>query len=148
MRLPLVLLVCLTVLGPGCGGDDGDPTSTPLAGGLGLELQSDPSPPVSGKSVVWTLTVENNGVEAVELTFGSSQRADVILRKSERQVYKWSADRFFTTALEEVRLLPNRTLRIELEAGSLKVKPGRYDLEARLTAKPAQQPLRRSIEVR
>lgn len=147
MRLALAALLCLAVLG-GCGSDDGPRKTNALGGGLGTEVTSKPDPPVSGEAVTWRITVENNGVQAVDLTFGSSQRAEVTLRRDGKEVYKWSTGRFFATAVHEERLRPNRTLDYELETKELRVKPGKYELVARLTAKPPQEPARRTITVK
>lgn len=150
-RAVAAFAIGLALFGSGCGGggdDDDDARQTPLGGGLGIELSTDPSPPLAGKAVTWKLRVENEGVEAIELSFGSSQRAELVLRRAGKEAYRWSSGRFFTTAVEEVRLLPNRTLEIELEGSALKVPKGRYDLIARLTAKPDQEPLRTEIEVK
>ena len=147
VRSRRIAVILMLVAVAGCGDDGKRTNSKPLGGGLGLEIESEPAPPVSGKAVTWIVTAENNGVEAVELTFGSSQRAEVVLRRDGKEAYRWSSGRFFSAAVSDERLLPNRKLRFELPSRPLKARPGKYDLIVRLTAKPEQEPLRRTIEI-
>lgn len=148
----LAALVLSGMLLGGCGGDDdddGDTARQPLGGGLVLKLMVEPDKPRSGEPVTWTLEVVNAGVEAVTLTFASSQRGDVILRREGRKepVYRWSADRFFAEVVTEERLRANDEKRYELVDEGFSVPPGDYELVATLKASPAPDPVRRDIEV-
>lgn len=150
-RLVSLALAAMLMAGGGCGGDDDDADEArePLGGGLVMKLTVEPDEPRSGAPVTWTLEVINAGVEAITLTFPTSQRGDVVLRRegAKEPVYRWSAERFFAEAVTEERLRPNRNKRYELDEKALSVPAGDYELEATLKASPAPDPVRRDITI-
>lgn len=161
MRLATVLLATSLILGAcdnGNGGDDdGPPPSTVPAGGPvdvvsvpieggNVALSAEPDPLAAGGPVVWAFVVTNAGDQALTFTFSSGQRGDVVLSQDGDEVYRWSAGRVFTQAVEEVTVAPGSEEVFELE-GALEVEPGVYDLTAELTADPAPPPMETTIEV-
>lgn len=172
MRHAALWAVLLLVAGA-CGGEDdrrragsGD---LPLGGGMSLRFSIDPDPPRAGRPVTWSLTVRNEGVEAVTLTFSSGKSGDVILRPGSSgtprapgssgtprapggktgstEAYRWSRGRFFTEAVRREVVRPNRDKVYRLDEPKLPVEPGRYELVASLAAEPAPEPVRRTINV-
>ncbi|MGH9000474.1 MAG: BsuPI-related putative proteinase inhibitor, partial [Acidimicrobiia bacterium] len=130
------------------GGARADERDVPLGGGLSFDLSFEPDPLRSGQPATWTLTLGNAGVEAVTLTFASSQEGDVVLRRrSGGEAYRWSGAKFFAEAIRRVRLRPNEEKVYTLEEKALDVDPGAYELTATIEAVPAPEPIRRQVEV-
>ena len=146
-RAALVLCVVLTACGSESGNVRDRSSDSPLGGGIGLRLTVSPERPVSAQPVTWLLTLTNEGVEAVDLTFASGKSGDVVLRRDGKEAHRWSDGRFFTEAVRHVRVPPNQAKEYRLQDPGLAVKAGRYDLIATLASEPAPDPVRRSIEV-
>ena len=92
------------------------------------------SEPISaGDQVWWALDVMNTGQSAVELTFASGQRGDVVLSQAGREKYRWSAGKFFAEAIETVSLKAGENLPVVLN-DKIAVPAGEYDLTAIVTA--------------
>lgn len=149
MRVPALLAV-LAVLATGCGDDGGgQQTGDPPGGGIALSVAFEPDPPVAGEPVTWSLTVRNDGGEAVILTFPSGKRGDVLLEGAgDEEVYRWSEGRFFTEAVTRHELSPDQEVVYRLEEPSLSVEPGDYDLVATLAAEPEVGPARQRVHIR
>ncbi|MFH1834145.1 MAG: BsuPI-related putative proteinase inhibitor [bacterium] len=101
----------------------------------GMRIRFAPvSEPLSaGDALWWALDVKNIDVVPLELVFTSGQRGDVILTQSGVEKYRWSADKFFTEAIETVGLEPGQVVSVVLR-DVLMVAPGDYELTARITA--------------
>jgi hypothetical protein len=146
MRL-LVLLVLLAAL-PGCGDDDGISAQQPGKGDGGLSLAVTFREPLrSGQPVTWTLEVENAGPAEATLMFRSGKDGDVSLLQGGREAYRWSANRFFSQAMRQVRFGPGERKVYTLEESTLPAAAGDYELVAELESEPAPPPARRSVEV-
>ncbi len=153
--IPALIIGLTVALGLGAcgrgGGEDrarpDDESETPVGGGLGLEVDSEPDPPRSGQAVDWLITVRNDGAEAVTLTFSSGRPGDVVLTRDGAEVYRWSADRFFTEAVRHERLKPNEEKVYRLDEKALDVPPGEYELTATLASEPAPDARRRTVTI-
>ena len=77
-------------------------------------IRADTLPPIYG--ILICLTVVNVGEEEVELWFGSGQAWDVVIRDmAGRELWRWSADKFFTQAVWSERLEPGEEMRFSTE---------------------------------
>ena len=142
----LALLVLLAAL-PGCGDDDGA-SAQQAAKQNGLSLSVSFSEPLrSGHPVTWTLEVENGGAADTTLMFRSGKDGDVTLLRDGREAYRWSAARFFSQAIREVRIGPGDRKSYTLEEKTLAADAGDYELVAELDSEPAPPPARRSVRV-
>lgn len=114
-RHALTGLACGLVLLAGC--IDAEPPQEQRAGtaqGEAVRLVPTLSVVVAGDSVRFTFQVANAGMSAVELTFGSGQRYDIVVSDSAGgEVWRWSAGRMFTQAVGEERLEAGGTLEYE-----------------------------------
>jgi hypothetical protein len=148
----LALLVLLAAL-PGCGDDDGAsaqqaaPQQTGQQNG-GLSLSVSFSEPLrSGQPATWTLEVRNGGAGETTLMFRSGKDGDVSLLRDGREAYRWSATRFFSQAMREVRIGAGDRKTYTLEETTLSADAGDYELVAELDSEPAPPPARRSVKV-
>lgn len=146
----VALFVLLALVAGACGDDGGgEEGGGSGGGGLGFAVAFEPDPPLAGKPVIWSLTVRNQGGEAVTLTFPSGKRGDVVLEGDRNEeVYRWSDGRFFTEAVVRERLGPDQEVVYRLEEPSLSVEPGDYDLVATLAAEPEVGPDRQRVHIR
>lgn len=84
------------------------------------------------------LTIENSSPTPLLLRFASGQMFDLVIRNDlGEEVYRWSADKFFTQAATTLELSPGRRgFSIETPlagAAGAALPPGFYTVEARLT---------------
>lgn len=146
MRRQLAVLVLMTTLA-GCGGDGGGKESQ-SGTQKGLSLSVDFEAPLrSGQPVTWKLEVENGGPEEVTLAFRSGKDGDVALVRGGAEVYRWSADKFFSQAMRHERLAVGEKKTFTLEERALSAEPGDYELLAGLDSEPAPPPARRPVKV-
>ena len=141
----LVLLTALAGCGRGDGGGSESQNGTQQKG-LSLKVSFD-EPLRKGKAVTWTLEVENGGPDAATLVFRSGKDGDVALVQGGREVYRWSATRYFTQAMRQERLEPGERKQFPLEDKGFSVEPGDYELTASLESEPAPPPARRTVKV-
>ena len=165
MRLVLVAAL-LAVAGAACGGGDGDEAvdapPPPLsvepcdgevsedASGASLEFKLHPDhleKLARGESVQWVLMVENTGDEAVSLVFFNGQQGDVTLSDESGEVYRWSAARAFSQSINCGTLEPGAAGSILLGDDILEINPGKYELEATVTSRPAPDPVKMTVTV-
>ena len=143
----LALLVFLAAL-PGCGDDDGASAQQAGKQNGGLSLSVSFSEPLrSGQPVTWKLDVENGGSGETTLMFRSGKDGDVALLRDGREAYRWSASRFFSQAMRQVRIGPGERKTYTLEETTLSADAGDYELVAELDSEPAPPPARRPVEV-
>jgi hypothetical protein len=64
-------------------------------------------------SVHFVLQVTNTTDRPIELAFGSGQSFDFAVRRGDRELWRWSADRMFTQALRSETLAPGDTKRYD-----------------------------------
>lgn len=94
----------------------------------------------SGQPMHFTLRVTNRGPKVIELRFADGQTHDFSLRDaSDREVWRWSADRMFTQAMRTRALGSNEQVDFS-EDGATGLKAGAYTLVAELKA--SNHPLR------
>ncbi|MCS6862423.1 MAG: BsuPI-related putative proteinase inhibitor, partial [Abditibacteriales bacterium] len=67
-----------------------------------------------GESVRMTLTLMNAGKRPVTLHFRSGQIFDFIVKRGRVEVWRWSQDKAFTQALQDITLAPGETKRFEV----------------------------------
>lgn len=97
-----------------------------------------------GESVKMTLTLTNAGKRPLTLHFRSGQTFDFIVKRGRVEVWRWSHDRAFTQALQDVTLAPDETKRFEAtwDQKDNKGKPvsdGRYAVTGIVTTTPPVQ---------
>lgn len=87
----------------------------------------------SRESVAFALTVANGGLDPVELVFPDAGRADFAVRAGDTEMWRWSAGRMVTQAIETVTLAPGE--RITVEATWTDPTPDDYTVVAELQAR-------------
>jgi hypothetical protein len=143
---PLALLLILATLA-GCGDEaKSEPRAGEQQDGLSLSVSST-TPLREGAPVTWTLEVTNGGPGEATLVFNSGKDGDVFLLQGGREAYRWSATRFFSQAMRQVRLAPGERRAFPLEDQALSAAAGDYELVAELASEPAPPPARRSVKV-
>lgn len=64
---------------------------------------------VASGGVELSFTVENAGVEPVELAFDSGQVADFAVRDGDEEIWRWSDGRLFAQAIQTATLAPGES---------------------------------------
>lgn len=130
----------IAMLFVGCAGAGGNTLAPPRgadrAGGLVVGIAFSPHPLRAGGPVRWRVRVKNRTGTPRTLTFRTTQRADVILRRAGAIRYRWSEDRFFAPVVSKRRLAAEAKWTFRL-TDRLEVRPGRYKLLATIAAQPA-----------
>jgi hypothetical protein len=116
------------------------------AGDLEVRLAVAPDAPRAGGPVEWRFAVANRGGAPHRLTFRSGQQGDVVLSAGGAERYRWSRDKMFVMMLSERELAAGEEWGFALD-DVLDVEPGRYALEATVTALPAPPVVRGEILV-
>lgn len=99
---------------------------------------------VTGGEVRLVFHVTNRTDRKVEITFPTGQRYDfVVLDSAGREVWRWSADRMFTQALQTRLLDPNETLSAD-ERWSAGGRTGRFTAVAQLRS--ANYPIEQRVD--
>jgi hypothetical protein len=99
-------------------------------------------------AVEFTCTVENAGVESVDLEFRNGMTADVAVfpeSETDEAVWRWSDGRMFTQALRTVTLAPGESLTEALTWPD--PSPGSYTAEASLAAADVEAVARATFDV-
>lgn len=110
---------------------------------MSLECSLDAAP--SADAVTFTYTVENTGVDPVELDFRSAQTHDVAVLDGGSEVWRWSDGRMFAQMLQRETLDPgdSETYRATWDDP----QPGDYEAVAGLAARGADCEARASFSV-
>ncbi len=104
-----------------------------------------------GEPVRLSLTKTNVTAAPVTITYRSSQRFDFIVTRAQREIWRWSAGRFFTFAIERVTLPPGQNLVFaqtwnQTTNEGVPVRPGTFTVTAVNTGTGARLSLQ--IEIR
>lgn len=104
-------------------------------------LRVSPQRVIQGQSVTMRLTLSNCGQRDSALPFRSGQRYDFVVTRDGREVWRWSAKRFFTMALGQVRLRPGEARSFVetwnlLDGDGNPVAEGTYTIVGVITARP------------
>ena len=99
---------------------------------------------VSGGDVRMVFHATNRTDRRVEITFPSGQRYDfAVLDSAGREVWRWSADRMFTQAIQTRQLDPNETFTAD-ERWSAGGRMGRFTAVAELRS--SNHPIEQRVE--
>ena len=165
MRLIAGLLVLLAVASAGCGNGEDDELDAPpgplqmescdgeveegaSAADVRVEVHRDAVGGLArGEAVEWVLVLENTGDEPVRLVFFSGQQGDVVLSDDSGEVYRWSAARSFTQAIQCATLDAGSLASVILGDDILEINPGKYELEATVASRPAPEPVNMTVTV-
>lgn len=109
------------------------PTGRVESGPLTVFFDYAPRPLRSPGVAFWIMELRNTSEADMRLTFSSGQRAEVVLRRDGAEVYRWSAEKAFTQAIEEVVVSSGESLPIVMNE-TIWLEPGEYDVEAWITA--------------
>lgn len=140
---PIAALLVLAALAYACGphasssepARQRDANELPIASSLGVEV---------GERVGFAFHVTNNEAKRLELTFPSGQTHDIVVLDSiGREVWRWSAGRMFTQALQNKILASAETLTYEADWNPGKLQ-GRYTAVASLMSQ--NHPLEQRVE--
>jgi len=71
----------------------------------------------TNRAVSFSFRVVNDGTSAIDLTFRSGKRADVVVRDAttQEEVWRWSDGRLFTQALQRATLRPGEQIEQSFE---------------------------------
>lgn len=111
--------------------------------GMRVGIEASPQTVAPAGSVRFTIEACNRGRDRT-LTFATSQRYDIEVRRGDRVVWRWSADRSFAQVLGEERWASGECRRYSETWEPAPVEPGGYDAVGVLTSQPAvrSQPVR------
>ena len=105
---------------------------------LHLEIKTDRRAYTAGEPVAVSFLLLNTSSTAeAGLTFNTGQVFDLVLSQNGQAVWRWSADKFFTQAIQEERLAPQEFIfEVLLLAPEITapLAAGEYELEVRITA--------------
>ena len=109
-----------------------------MQGNLQFTLEAAQQVYKTGEPVRMTLTVENTGRQPETLRFSSGQQYDFTVMQAGKEVWRWSADRFFIQALTQVTLAPGGKRSFaefwpQKDNQGRQVKPGEYQVQAVMT---------------
>jgi len=144
----LATIALLVMIGCGGSGEADDPVVLEPNEEEVLTLTLTHTEPLrAGAPVTWTVRVRNGGQEPTTLTFGSGQRAEVVLEQGQAERYRWSGGKVFTQAFAETSIAAGQEESFELKDDTLDVEPGRYELVASLTSQPSPTEVRQAVTV-
>ncbi len=112
------------------------PSSKPA--NLRLEIKTDRQVYTAGDPVAVSFLLLNTSTTApVRLTFNTGQVFDLVLSRDGQAVWRWSANKLFTQAIQEKNLAPQEfifeVLLLDPEI-TAPLAAGEYELEVRITA--------------
>lgn len=114
-------------------------------GDVTMTFRVEPSRVKAGQSVRLTLSLQNSSGRKVELVFPSGQKYDFWVTRDGRQVWRWSADRFFTQAV--VRQTLEGQTGTQFSETWQTEGAGTYEAHARATAQRFERPLTGEVVV-
>ncbi len=96
-----------------------------------LTVETDRHTYSQSEEVKITMTVKNNGVKSVSLEFPTSRQHDFIIKKDEKEVWRWSGDKYFAQAFTTMVIEPGDSLTYttgwaQTDSIGNHVGPGRY----------------------
>lgn len=90
---------------------------------------------VSSGRVRFTLTVANEGLDPLEITFRDAGRVDVAVTDGPETVWRWREGRMLAQVVESVTLAPGE--RFSVDRAWVDPTPGSYEAIASLVADPS-----------
>jgi hypothetical protein len=109
------------------------PAGQAESGPLTVLFDYAPRPLRSPGVAFWIMELRNTSDADMRLTFGSGQKAEVVLGRDGAEVYRWSSEKAFTQAIEEVVVPAGESLPVVMNE-TLWLEPGEYEVEAWITA--------------
>lgn len=106
-------------------------------GNLHLEIKTDRSVYTAGDPAAVSFLLLNTSTTAVVMTFNTGQVFDLVLSQNGQAVWSWSADKFFTQAIQKKSLAPGEFIYEVLLLAPEITAPlaaGEYELEVTITA--------------
>lgn len=100
----------------------------------------------AGEQATWNLAVTNNGAQPATLTFPSSQRGEVVLKRDGAEIYRYSGQRVFSPALSNETIQPGTSQTFTLE-DLLDVEPGKYEMTVSLSGTPDPGPVSVTVKI-
>jgi hypothetical protein len=117
--------------------------------GFGLSIATDKAIYHPEDPITITLTVFNYTEDRVIFTFTSTQRYDFFIRQEGREIWRWSAERFFALVMGEERIQPGKSLvYTETYRAKDKLTPGIYSITGMLTCRDSAKPMQATIHVK
>jgi hypothetical protein len=118
-------------------GAEGIRPSSPKPANLRLEIKTDRQVYTAGDPVAVSFLLLNTSTTPVRMTFNTGQTFDLVLSRDGQAVWRWSADKLFTQAIQEKNLAPQEfiyeVLLLDPEV-TAPLAAGEYELEIRITA--------------
>ncbi|MGQ9523671.1 MAG: BsuPI-related putative proteinase inhibitor [Armatimonadota bacterium] len=119
---------------------------------LRVDLTTDKSAYSLGEPVMVTLTISNLGGTPAELTFPTGQKYEFTASRAGREVWRWSAGRVFTQAVQRMSVRPGEEISFrerwnQTDSDGDRVPPGRYRISGWLTAEGREEMTRSSAEI-
>jgi len=105
MRIPAVAALIVLLVGPAACAARGDAGDGPLASSLHVES--------FGDSVRFSLQVTNASQQPVRLAFSTTQLFEFVVEDQGEELWRWSDDRMFAQALQELTLAAGETRAFE-----------------------------------
>jgi hypothetical protein len=125
----------------------------PEPAGLKLELKLNKPSYKLKESITLTLTITNQSKESFKDSFRSSQEYDFIVKQDNKEVWRWSADKFFAQVITEFTLAPGKSKSFEevweqVDNEGKGILAGKYQAIGILTTRPERSSNSVSFEIR
>ncbi len=158
---PVAKLLIFIFLLVGCTRQEIPPKEVPIvpnppqeeAEGLKIELKLDKPSYKLKEPVKMTLTVTNKSKETFKDSFRSSQMYDFRVKQDNKEIWHWSADKFFAQVITEFTLSPEKSVSFkevweQVDNDGKKVSAGKYQVIGILATRPERSSHIVSVEIR
>jgi hypothetical protein len=106
----LIVIVAVLAVCASCAGSSEVSGDRRVVGGVSMTFTVRPARVEVGKTVIFTLRMNNIAGRPAELTFPTGKQYDFWVTRGSREVWRWSDDRLFTQAVEKRTIGPQDTL--------------------------------------
>ena len=110
---PLAIVSLVLFAFAACAGGSEVAGDRRVVGGVSVTFTVRPARAEVGRPVRFVLRLTNNAGRAEQLTFTSGQQYDFWVTDGDEEIWRWSAERAFTQAIEEKSLGPQESLTFE-----------------------------------
>jgi len=104
--------------------------------GFGISVATNKAIYSPDEPIIITLTVFNYTEDSLTFVFTSSKRYDFIIKKDEKDIWRWSEGRFFAQVMGEEKIEPGETLIYkEIYNPEDKIPAGSYSVTGIITCR-------------
>lgn len=124
-----------------------------IAEGLKIELKLNKTSYKLKEPITMSLTVANKSKETFRDSFRSAQSYDFVVKQDNKEIWRWSADRFFAQVITEFTLVSGKSKSFEeiweqVNNEGKGVPAGKYQAIGMLATRPERSSEAVSVEIR